>query len=149
MEKRLKALLPGGNFANVTPARSQSMSHIRGKDNATTERVLRMAFVRAGQRGWLLHSDLLGKPDFYFPVHRLAIFVDGCFWHGCTKCGHVLKTRTEFWLGKLKRNRQRDRSVVRQLRLRGIRVIRVWEHRLKKPELVRDVLKSIQGSLSS
>ena len=124
------------------------MSRIRGKDNATTERALRMAFVRAGQRGWSLHFDLIGKPDFYFPAYRLAIFVDGCFWHGCTKCGHVPKTRTEFWLGKLRRNRQRDRGVVRQLRSQGIRVVRVWEHRLKKPELVRDVLKSIQGLLS-
>jgi len=149
MDKQLRALLPGGIFAGVTPARSRSMSRIRSKNNRTTEMVLRMALVRSGQRGWSMHPDLLGKPDFYFPTLRLAIFVDGCFWHGCKKCGHTPITRTEFWRAKLKQNRQRDRRVARQLRSQGVQVVRIWEHRLSSPELVHDVLQVIQRLLES
>src|ERR1700720_1459708 len=133
MERRLRILLPGGAFKNVSASRSTSMSHIKGKNNAATERVLRMALVRSGRRGWCLHSDLLGRPDFYFPTFRVAIFVDGCFWHGCKKCGHVPRTREMFWSAKLNRNRERDRRIVKELRRQGIRVLRIWEHQLKRP----------------
>lgn len=108
-----------------------------------------VSLVRAGLRGWSMHPDLLGKPDFYFPRPRLAIFVDGCFWHGCKKCGHVPRTRSEFWRAKLERNQQRDRRVVKRLRSQGVQVIRIWEHRLNTPALVCDVLTNIQQMLKS
>jgi DNA mismatch endonuclease (patch repair protein) len=148
MERRLSALLPGGKFEGVTPTRSRSMARIRSKGNATTEQTLRMALVRSGVRGWSLHAALAGKPDFYFPINRVAIFVDGCFWHGCKRCGHVPKTRTEFWNAKLRRNQERDRRVARQLRAEGVRVIRVWEHRLNNPRLLARTTLYIQGLLA-
>src|SRR5262249_54282670 len=122
MERRLKAFLPGGVFANVSSVRSRSMSRIRGRDNRTTERGLRMALVRSGLRGWTMHPKLPGRPDFYFADKRLAVFVDGCFWHGCRRCGHVPATRSEFWNAKLKRNRQRDRLTTSRLKSQGISV---------------------------
>jgi DNA mismatch endonuclease, patch repair protein len=148
MEKVLRAMLPGGAFSDVPLARSQSMSRIRGKNNGTTEKTLRMALVRSGVRGWSMHPDLLGRPDFYFSAYRLAVFVDGCFWHACKKCGHVPRTRSEFWRAKLERNRQRDRRVGRQLRAQGIRVVRIWEHRLNSPECVGGVLRAIRRLLN-
>jgi DNA mismatch endonuclease, patch repair protein len=148
MEKRLKALLPGGVFVNVSAVRSGSMSRIRGKDNRTTERVLRMALVRSKLRGWTMHSNLPGRPDFYFVDRRLAVFVDGCFWHGCSRCGHVPATRSEFWNAKFKRNRQRDRQTTRRLKSQGIRVLRLWEHQLKNPDLIRDAVMNIQLRLA-
>jgi DNA mismatch endonuclease, patch repair protein len=144
MEKRLRVLLPGGAFANVSNSRSRTMSLIRAKDNGTTERALRMALVRAGERGWCLHCDLVGRPDFYFPKSKLAVFVDGCFWHGCGKCGHIPRTRSSFWQAKLDRNRERDRRTTRELRKRGMNVIRIWEHQLKTEKGVLRVLRSIQ-----
>lgn len=147
MERRLKAFLPGGVFANVSAVRSRSMSKIRGKNNRTTERTLRMALVRSGLRGWTMHSELPGRPDFYFADQRLAVFVDGCFWHGCKRCGHIPTTRSEFWNAKLKRNRQRDRLATRRLKSLGISVLRLWEHRLKNPNLVRDAVMLIQVHL--
>ena len=132
MERLLKVQLPDGRFANVTPQRSRIMSSIRGKRNKTTEVALRMALVRAGLSGWKLHPpELPGRPDFYFASKQVAVFVDGCFWHGCPRCGHVPKTNTPFWRSKIHRNRQRDARTRSQLRNRGITVVRFWEHELR------------------
>lgn len=91
-----------------------------------------MALVRSKISGWRLHaSDLPGKPDFYFPKNKVAVFVDGCFWHGCVRCGHVPKTRSSFWRAKIQRNKQRHSLVARQLKRNDISVVRIWEHSMK------------------
>lgn len=149
MEQRLKLKLPNGEFLGVTLERSRIMSAIRGKSNRSTEGRLRMALVRNGIRGWVLHSTQLhGRPDFFFSKSRLAVFVDGCFWHGCQKCGHVPKTRSAFWRAKLMRNRERDRRINRLLRQSGIRIIRIWEHTLKTDEGTSASLGLIKRELS-
>ena len=134
MERFLRLKLKTGRFESVNPTRSRIMSSIRGKSNRTTEQALRLALVRNGLSGWKLHpSDILGRPDFFFPKHRLAVFVDGCFWHGCPKCGHTPNTRRAFWKAKIRRNRERDALTSRRLRADGIRVLRIWEHELGDP----------------
>ena len=149
MEQRLKLKLPNGKFLGVTLERSRIMSAIRGKSNRTTERRLRMALVRHGIRGWVLQSSQLpGRPDFFFSKSALAVFVDGCFWHGCQKCGHVPKTRRPFWRAKLKRNAERDRRTDRLLRQSGIRTIRIWEHSLKTDKGTAASLRLIERELS-
>jgi|SRR5271157_792303 len=131
MERRLKSKLPNGQFVGVTLERSRIMSAIRGKSNKTTEVRLRMALVRHGVAGWKLRpGGLHGNPDFFFPRPRVAVFVDGCFWHSCPRCGHTPKTRSQFWSAKLNRNKQRDRRTNRLLEKMGVRVIRIWEHDL-------------------
>ena len=133
MDRVLRATLPDGAFRNVSPARSRAMGKVRGKGNKSTESRLRFALVSAGIHGWKLHpKDITACPDFYFTTERLAVFVDGCFWHGCTKCGHVPKTNPGFWKTKLKRNRMRDRRHTRMLKEQGIVVIRFWEHELRE-----------------
>ena len=129
MERSLKNLLPSG-FENVSVVRSRVMGKIRARNNRSTELRLRMALIRQGRRGWVLHPDLPGKPDFFFEREKLAIFVDGCFWHGCRKCGHIPKTRSVFWSAKIERNRLRDRNTARTLKASGITVLRIWEHSL-------------------
>ncbi len=132
MEKRLKKYLNNGIFSNVSEKRSETMSAIRGKNNKSTELKLRMAFVRNGIKGWRLnYKKLPGTPDFYFENKKLAIFVDGCFWHGCPKCGHIPKTRSAFWEAKINRTIERDRKKSNDLKKLGIRSIRFWEHELK------------------
>jgi DNA mismatch endonuclease, patch repair protein len=112
----------------TTPARSRNMRAIKSTANATTEYRLRAAIVRAGICGWQMHrSDVLGCPDFFFPRTKVAVFVDGCFWHGCPRCGHIPKTNRSYWRKKLARNMQRDLLVRRTLRAEGIRVLRFWE----------------------
>jgi DNA mismatch endonuclease (patch repair protein) len=108
------------------------MSAIRSKGNKSTEIKLRMALVRARISGWQSHHrSVIGRPDFYFPQVPVAVFVDGCFWHGCSRCGHTPNTRSAYWAAKFLRNRTRDRVVNRSLRRQGIKVIRIWEHELK------------------
>lgn len=70
------------------------------------------------------------KPDFVFPQHRVAVFVDGCFWHGCPRHGSLPANHRAFWRKKLAANRTRDRLVHRTLRRCGWRVVRIWEHDL-------------------
>lgn len=123
--------LPRGGFHGLTAVRSRAMAAVRGRNNRTTERRLRFALVGAGIRGWKLHArDVAGKPDFVFAGLRLVIFVDGCFWHGCPRCGHIPKANSRFWAAKIKRNRERDRSTSARLRAQGYRVLRFREHEL-------------------
>jgi DNA mismatch endonuclease, patch repair protein len=76
---------------------------------------------------WRRHLPLPGKPDFAFPKHKVAVFVDGCFWHGCPKCYTRPKTDRAFWDRKREDNMARARHVTRQLRGRGCKVIRIWQ----------------------
>jgi DNA mismatch endonuclease (patch repair protein) len=113
-------------------ARSQQMSLVRARGNKSTELKF-AAFLRARKiTGWRRHAALPGRPDFSFPRERLAVFLDGCFWHGCPKCGRIPKSNVRFWTTKIQANSQRDRRNVRELRKAGWRVVRVWEHALRR-----------------
>ena len=85
-----------------------------------------------------------GRPDFVFPSVKLAVFVDGCFWHGCPKHGHTPASNIEYWESKLARNRQRDKRVSAELRAKGWLVIRVWEHSLKQERLIAKTLRIVK-----
>ena len=113
-------------------ARSANMRAIRSRGNRSTDLRLRALVARSGIRGWQMHvSALPGCPDFFFASERIAIFVDGCFWHRCPKCGHIPKTNRPYWCKKLARNKQRDAQITRTLRSDGIRVLRIWECQLR------------------
>jgi DNA mismatch endonuclease (patch repair protein) len=148
MERVLKATLPGGQFDQVSLVRSRTMAAVKGKHNRTTEIQFRMALVRAGIRGWQTHAVLPGKPDVYFPKTRVAVFIDGCFWHGCKRCGHIPKTNSVFWATKINRNQMRDRKNTLLLRRNGIRVIRTWEHSLSRRTKLERVVKQLRSILS-
>lgn len=124
---------PLPKFAQPEPARSANMRAIRASGNRSTEWRLRSFLIRRGIKGWTLHSkEVVGNPDFYFPKHQLIIFIDGCYWHGCPKCGHIPKTNTLYWTAKIGLNKKRDRRYVRELRKQGFKVIRIWECALKR-----------------
>jgi DNA mismatch endonuclease, patch repair protein len=109
------------------------MAAIRHRGNRSTERTFAALLRRSGVSGWKLHSlQVIGKPDFYFPNRRIAIFVDGCFWHACPKCFQAPRQNERFWAEKIERNRKRDRKVMRTLRTEGIKAIRLWEHDLER-----------------
>ena len=116
--------------------RSEVMSRIRGRDNKDTELVLAHLFRANRITGWRRHRPIFGRPDFVFSRLKVAVFVDGCFWHGCPKHGSRPKQNRKFWETKIARNRARDRKVTRVLRGKGWRVVRIWEHELTKPERV-------------
>jgi DNA mismatch endonuclease (patch repair protein) len=110
--------------------RSQVMAAIRSSGNRATELRLATIFRAHGITGWRRHTELPGKPDFVFPRNRLAIFVDGCFWHACPKHGRRPESNARFWALKLDRNLRRDRQVNAKLRAQGWRVVRLWQHNL-------------------
>lgn len=112
--------------------RSQVMSRIRGRENKETELALMRLFRRQEITGWRRHPPVFGKPDFVFPKLRLAVFVDGCFWHRCPKHSNLPRNNRPFWKHKLQANERRDRLVGRTLRARGWHVLRVWQHELSR-----------------
>ncbi len=114
-------------------SRSQLMSRVRSRGNETTERRLASLLRRAGLSGWRRHQPLPGRPDFVWPSLSVAVFVDGCFWHG-HDCGKNIspKTNSDAWQTKIRGNKARDRRVTRLLRDRGWLVLRIWECRLSR-----------------
>jgi DNA mismatch endonuclease (patch repair protein) len=113
--------------------RSEVMSRIRGRGNRSTEVKMAAQFRKSGVKGWRRHQDLPGKPDFAFHGEKVAVFVDGCFWHGCPRCYRAPATNAEFWINKIESNKCRDRRVSRMLRASGWSVVRVRECSLKRP----------------
>ncbi len=126
--------------------RSEVMSRIRGRGNKDTELALAMLMRRHGITGWRRNRSVFGKPDFVFLKLKLAVFVDGCFWHGCPKHATKPKKNWAFWRRKLSANRQRDLTVNRTLRKVGWRVVRIWECDLARRPGV--CLRRIQRALS-
>jgi DNA mismatch endonuclease (patch repair protein) len=121
--------------------RSEVMSLIRSRGNKATEIQLIVFFREYGIRGWRRNQKLFGKPDFVFPKEKLIVFVDGCFWHCCPKCYRRPTSKREYWDAKALRNKTRDLHVTRTLRSQGWRVLRIWEHSLKKPTIIVRQLK--------
>ena len=141
--------------------RSDVMSRIRSRGNKNTELALVRVFRAHDITGWRRHLklrvgelrvesrkrarpsgrvasqrstfnfQLTVRPDFVFPRLKLAVFVDGCFWHGCPQHGTKPKGNAAFWRRKFATNVARDRLVTRTLRKAGWRVLRVWEHTLR------------------
>src|ERR1019366_148239 len=96
--------------------RSYAMSRSRSRGNSSTEKALIAVMRKTGLSGWRRKSTLHGRPDFVFPRFRTAVFVDGCYWHGCMTCGLAAKSNTDYWKPKIEGNRRRDKSNTRQLR---------------------------------
>jgi DNA mismatch endonuclease (patch repair protein) len=117
--------------------RSQLMAKVRGHGNKSTELALVIIFRRNKITGWRRNQKIFGKPDFIFPKLKLAVFVDGCFWHGCPRHGTKPKGNRTFWKKKFARNLARDRLVNRTLRRANWRVLRIWEHALRQATIHR------------
>jgi len=112
--------------------RSYNMARVRGDKSTRLERRLASSLwnegVRYYRRRCIRH---VGRPDFCFHRQKVAIFVDGCFWHWCPLHFKLPSSRVEYWKKKLADNRARDRKQARQLRKSGWTVIRIWNHDLK------------------
>ena len=116
--------------------RSNIMSLVKGRDNRATEIRLIEIFRSEGLKGWRRRAVIFGSPDFVFTKARLAVFVDGCFWHACPIHGTVPDNNKMFWKSKLKRNKERDILVRRRLQIAGWHVVRIWQHELRNPKKV-------------
>ncbi len=127
--------------------RSFNMSQIKSK-NTKPELLVRKFLFANGYRYKLHDKNLPGKPDIVLPKYKTVIFVHGCFWHGHKNCKYfvVPKTRTQWWLDKINRNKANDEKAVKSLRKAGWNVITVWECHLKNTKIektLNSLLKKI------
>lgn len=109
--------------------KSEQMARVRGADTGP-EMVLLRALWRAGLR-YRVRPSVPGRPDLAFVGCKIAVFVDGCFWHGCQDHYKPPVTKASFWSEKIARNRQRDREVENALGALGWTVLRYWEHEVE------------------
>jgi DNA mismatch endonuclease (patch repair protein) len=118
------------------------MAQIRCSGNKSTENRLISIFRASRLIGWRRNQSVFGKPDFVFKKQKLAVFVDGCFWHGCPKCYRAPKSNQQYWQQKIIRNRKRDLNVNRILRSQGWKVFRFWECGLRAEKRIVNRLKN-------
>lgn len=116
--------------------RSQIMARVRSTGNRSTELAIIKVFRAYRISGWRRRWPIVGKPDFVWPRLNVALFIDGCFWHGCPSHCRLPATNKRYWIAKIKNNQKRDRSVRRELQNKGWTILRVWEHEIKHPEKV-------------
>lgn len=109
--------------------RSELMSRIRS-NNTKPELILKS--ILDGRIFRYQPKYITGKPDFASKKRKIAIFVDGCFWHGCKKCKNIPKNNKIFWSNKIKRNKKRDKEINKKLKDEGYKVFRFWEHSVRK-----------------
>ena len=126
----------------VTPdKRSWIMGRVKSKGGKSTE--LKIIKTLRGKRlkGWRRNFKLPGTPDFVYPTLRIAIFVDGCFWHGCKKHCRLPSSNQEYWIEKIERNKARDKAISKKLKLLSWEVIRIWEHEIGTSQMLRKLSK--------
>ena len=135
-------MLPQVEVIGMPLTRSEQMARIHGRDTSP-ERVLRSLLWQGGLRYRIHHSTQCGRPDLVFLRRRLAVFVDGCFWHGCPDHYVRPRTQTEFWSHKLASNVERDRRQTLELEGLGWAVLRVWEHEIAEhPDQVVEIIRT-------
>jgi len=114
--------------------RSKVMTSIRGK-NTKPELMIRKMLWSRGVRYRIHDRTVFGSPDVSIKKKKLAIFIDGCFWHGCSTCFKEPKTNVGFWRSKIENNKNRRMIVKKELRKQKWKVVEIWEHDIKnKPD---------------
>lgn len=115
--------------------RSRIMASVKSRNTKSTELRFISILKSKGIIGWRRSYPLIGKPDFVFPRLRIAVFIDGCFWHGCPKHCRMPSSNIKYWTEKIEKNKIRDKKIIKALKTKGWRVIRIWEHEIKSGKL--------------
>lgn len=124
--------------------RSRIMRSVKSKNTKSTELALIKLFKENHITGWRHSYNVKGHPDFVFLEKRVAIFVDGCFWHGHDCRNTRPADNAEYWAQKRERNIQRDREITKRFEERGWTVVRIWECELKKKNLSNTTVKLLK-----
>jgi len=132
---------------NLSPeARRKNMQNIRSCDTKI-EHLVRKELFKRGYRYRKNVKTIYGKPDIVLSKYKLAIFLDSCFWHSCPYHSNIPDSNRSYWIKKLERNKRRDIEVNKKLKKEGWKVLRFWEHSIKKDLL--NVIKKIESSIIS
>lgn len=121
--------------------RSKRMSLIRSK--WTNQEKWFHNYLKGHKINHKMHPRLKGAPDLILKDKKLAIFLHGCFWHGCKKCYRAPRTNKKFWKEKLERNISRDKQDQRQLKKQGWKVMIIWEHEIPRHNPWNEIRKII------
>jgi DNA mismatch endonuclease (patch repair protein) len=142
----------GGTRAMDTlskPERSRRMALIRSK-NSKLELAFGQALEALCKETFERHpKDIIGVPDFALRKRKVAIFLDGCFWHGCPIHYRSPKTNKRYWQRKLRTNVARDIEISEELFSQGWRVLRIWEHSFKKSTMVKDAYAKVLNIIAT
>jgi len=125
--------------------RSRYMAAVKSRGNQSTEKEMARLLREHALNGWRRQHPVSGTPDFCWPRQKVALFVDGCFWHGCPRCYKSPKSNIRYWNAKVAGNRKRDRRIDSLLRRKGWAVVRIWECRLSDKGTVARVRKAVRG----
>jgi len=117
--------------------RSRIMASVKSRNTKSTE--LRFISILKDKNitGWRRNYPLVGKPDFVFPRLKIAVFIDGCFWHGCPSHCRMPSSNMNYWNNKIEKNKSRDKKIKKALKMKQWQVIRIWEHEIKTGKLNR------------
>jgi len=123
------------------------MASIQGK-NTRPEITIRKMLWQKGLRYRIHNKTIFGTPDISIKKKKLAVFIDGCFWHGCKRCYEEPKSNVKFWRKKIKDNRKRRTDVKSRLKSEGWKIIEMWEHEIndnpkKTAEQIEIYIKNI------
>jgi len=113
------------------------MASVKSRNTKSTE--LRFISILKDKNitGWRRNYPLVGKPDFVFPRLKIAVFIDGCFWHGCPSHCRMPSSNMNYWNNKIEKNKIRDKKIKKALKMKQWQVIRIWEHEIKTEKLNR------------
>jgi DNA mismatch endonuclease (patch repair protein) len=141
--------------ASIGKTRSRIMASVRSEGNKSTELKFIDVMKSRSIIGWRRHRNVFGRPDFVFTGKKIAVFVDGCFWHRCPLHCRLPAANAQYWMNKIDGNALRDKQVAMELRRRGWVVIRLWEHDLagggslaRKLRRLKSVIAGTQRGIS-
>lgn len=120
--------------------RSEIMSRIKSSGNKSTEMRFRAALARAGVTGYTVQPKIEGRPDLAFLDEKVAVFLDGCFWHGCEDHYKPSRTNWRMWREKIRRNKERGQESLLKFVSQGWKVFRVWEHDIADAETLKGII---------
>jgi len=123
------------------------MRAVHSHGNRSTENKFRSALKHYHIKRWQSHPKIKYCPDFVFPNSRLAVYIDGCFWHGCHFHLRLPKTNISYWKKKIVSNIKRDDKNRKALKKLGWKVVRVWEHSLKDSKSIKNQINRINKYL--
>ena len=120
------------------------MTSVKSSNTKSTELKFISLLKENNVTGWRRNYSLTGKPDFVFPKIKIAVFIDGCFWHGCSTHCRMPSSNVDYWNSKIDKNKIRDKNITKTLRMKGWQVIRILEHEIKTGKLSQKKLKLIK-----
>jgi len=111
------------------------MASVKSRDTKSTELKFISILKEKGITGWRRNYQLTGKPDLVFPRLKIAVFIDGCFWHGCPSHCRMPSSNVKYWNNKIGKNKIRDKQITKALKMKSWKIIRIWEHGIKTGKL--------------